>query len=84
MSELVGGQQMRCRIAGGLDDPGEDIGGVVELDDLGDRLDGLLLVVPLVVGRVLVGEARGPRLVGRVVDEMVLVVVDQNDGADLD
>ena len=81
--ELIGWQQVGRGITRRVDEPREDIGRVVELDDLGDGLHHLLLVVPLVVRGVLVGEARGPRLVRGVVDEMVLVVVDEDDGADL-
>ena len=74
---------MAWRVAGRLHEPGEDVGRVVQLDQLADRVDQLLLVVPLAVGRILVGEPRGPRLVDRVVEQVVLLVVDELDGADL-
>src|SRR5439155_10662027 len=81
--ELVGWEQVTRRIPGRIYQPGENVGGVVQRDDLGDRLDHLLLVVPLAIGGVLVGQACGPGLVRRVVDEVVLLVVDEHDGADL-
>ena len=71
------------RVARRLDQPLHDVGRVVELDQLGEVVHLLLLVVPLPVGRVLVGEPGDPQLVDRVVAEEVLLVVDQRDLADL-
>jgi len=48
--ELVGGDKVRRRVPGGFDEPREDIGGVVQLQELADRVDQLFLVVPLAVG----------------------------------
>ena len=81
--ELVGRREVVDRVAGRGGEPGQDVGQVVELSHLAHRLDSLLLVIPLVVGGVLVGETRGPHLLDRVVDEVVLLVVDQLDRTDL-
>jgi hypothetical protein len=81
--QLIGRQQVVDRVARRLHEPGEDVGRVVELHDLRERLDHLLFVIPLVVGGILIGEARGPRLVDRVEEQVVLVVVDQLDRTDL-
>src|SRR5437588_557362 len=82
-SRLVSKRPSARRISSRLHDPGEDVGRVIELHDLGDRLNGLLFVVPLVVGGILVGKPGGPRLSGRVVYEVILVVVDQHDRSNL-
>ena len=82
-ASLSAGDEVAGRVAGGLDEPGQDVGQVVELHHLAHRVDRLLLVVPLAVGGVLVGEPGGPHLVDRVEDEVVLLVVDQLDRADL-
>ena len=82
-SQLVGRDEVAGASRAVCDEPGEDVGRVVELDQLADRVEHLLLVVPLVIRRILVGEAGRPGLVHRMEEQVVLLVVDELDRTDL-
>ena len=85
VEQVVGGGRLGGHaglLAGGLGEGGEDLGRVVQLDQLGGALDDLGLGVPLAGDLVLVARARTERAIRRD-RQVVRVVVDQHQPAGL-